>query len=114
MYGMGPGPGGFGGPGPMGGPHGGPGHGPGHMGPGPMGHMGPMHRGFFFFPFFRGRKTGNSTGMNDDHKAKTRTVTTTRGDGKVITSIEYVNEEFEKKQKSIFGRFLLWLENLTN
>ena len=103
------GPGGFGPHGPMGGPHGphGP-YGP-HGFPGaPYGPRGPR---FFFFPFFGGRKTGNTNGTTDDpYKANTRTVKYVRGDGVVETRIEYIDEEEERKKNSLWGRFKRWFK----
>ena len=129
MPGMGPGgpgggPGGFGG-----GPHGGPG---GPMGPmgGPMGpHGGPggpmggytPGRGIYggIGPYgyvnpglFRARDTGPTSNRTNPYKAKTRTVRRVMPDGRVETHIEYIDEAYERKQKTLWGRIELWFKNL--
>lgn len=85
---------------------------PGGLGGGPPGGFGGFGGGpRFFFPFSRGRKTGNANGKTDDpYKANTRTVKYTRSDGVVETRIEYVDEEEERKKNSLWGRFKRWLK----
>lgn len=134
MPGMGPGgpggPGGFGGHGPHGGPHG---HGPmGHGGPmgpmgGPMGHggpmgpigpmgrpmgpMGPMGRSALGPGFYGGLYAQKGAGPvveDDTYKVETRTVKVIRDDGSVVKQIQYVNKEYERYRKSLWGRVVLW------
>jgi len=75
--------------------------------------MGPMRGGFFFFPFFRSRKTGNSAGSDeDDYAVPVRHIKIVYGDGRVETRVEYVNEEAEKYRNSLWGRFMRKLGKL--
>ena len=117
MPGMGPG--GPGGPGGGFGGHGGPGHGPGGHGPmgpmgpmgGPMGPMGPMGRSALGPGFYGGLYARRGTGPvveDDSYKVETRTVKVIRDDGSVVKQIQYINKEYERYRKSLWGRVVLW------
>ena len=125
MPGMGPG--GPGGPGGGFGGHGGPGHGPGGHGPmghgpmgpmgGPIGPMGPMGRSALGPGFYGGLYAQKGTGPvveDDSYKVETRTVKIIRDDGTVVEQIQYINEEYERYRKSLWGRVVLWFRRTFN